>query len=74
MLLLQALRWHDNRDGDLFFVTDERCWALILNVRSNGWLAVLMGGRHWLGIRRFGDTWSALAKSGTSFHLFVCHV
>ena len=54
---VQDLRWHDSRKGDLSFVTGEHCWAVILNVRSGGWLAALTGGRHWFGVKRFGDTW-----------------
>ena len=56
---MQDLRWYDSRNDDLSFVVEDRCWALILNVRSEGWLAALTSGRHWLGIKRFGDAWSA---------------
>ena len=66
---LQDLRWHDSRKGDLSFVNGERCWAVMLNVRSSGWFAALTGGRHWFGVKRFGDMWYVLDLPVNALHV-----
>ena len=49
--------WHDNRRR--FDVADvpEQCCGLIVNVKSNAWLAAIIGGRHWISLRRIGRAW-----------------
>jgi len=36
---------------------EQELVGLILNVAGSGWLSRLLGGRHWIAIRRLQGTW-----------------
>lgn len=51
-----SLSWWDKRLPFASAVLDG-CWGLVLNRLSEGWLAALVGARHWLAIRCVDGVW-----------------
>jgi hypothetical protein len=55
----QDVRWHDARDAELATLDlgAPALVGLILTAPSADWLGRLLGGRHWLALRRLGGAW-----------------
>lgn len=54
---MQDLNWHDARDRNFDTLDFDNCVALILNVKAQGLLSWLTGGRHWFALRQLGGMW-----------------
>ena len=57
--VLQGVDWHDVRDIGLarLDLQQEQLLGLILNVKGTSLWSRLMGGRHWLALRKMGGIW-----------------
>jgi hypothetical protein len=53
----KELRWYDLRDATFERLDLQAAWALVLNVQSHSTVGRLVGGRHWLALRRFAGRW-----------------
>ncbi|KAL4452415.1 hypothetical protein ABPG75_008077 [Micractinium tetrahymenae] len=59
----KELQWHDLRDASFQKLDLDACFGLILNIRADGMVTRLLGGRHWVALRRLGGRWWNLDSS-----------
>lgn len=59
----KELQWHDLRDATFARLDLGACFGLILNIRADGVVTRLLGGRHWVALRCLGGRWWNLDSS-----------